>query len=132
MEKCLFCKIANRELGEIISENNDIFVIADINPLTKGHLLVIPKYHGSVLTDIPDPVLMSLIVYIKKIVSVLGINKYNILQNNKHIQSVDHVHFHIIPYNEEDKKGLSINWEVSEEAKRLVSNVIERTKEQLN
>ncbi|KAI5190942.1 hypothetical protein NEMIN01_1275 [Nematocida minor] len=131
MDSCLFCKIANKEMGTILCENKEAFVIADINPLSKGHLLVIPKQHAPRLGDVPDTVLQSVATYIKKVAMKLGLDKYNILQNNGHIQSVHHVHFHIIPYNEEDKEGLNISWKVSEKGKASVPECIEEYKKKL-
>ncbi len=46
MENCLFCKIGQHKVkAEIIFENERLFVISDIHPNAKIHLLVIPKEH---------------------------------------------------------------------------------------
>jgi diadenosine tetraphosphate (Ap4A) HIT family hydrolase len=56
--------------------------------------LVIPKFHGEKLTDIPDDSLAELLPVAKKIANAVGVKDFNILQNNGRIahQLVDHVH----------------------------------------
>lgn len=133
--ECLFCKVANRELGEIVWEDESVFVIVDIGPLSPGHFLVIPKGHFPMLTDLPDGVAASIMLTIRDIIRRLGIKKYNILQNNGHLQSVEHVHFHIIPAYEgegkEEKNGLAVNWKVSPAGKEKVPFFITEYKKKL-
>jgi diadenosine tetraphosphate (Ap4A) HIT family hydrolase len=55
--------------------------------------LVIPKHHGSKLTDIPDEQLSEILPVVKKLASASGAENYNILQNNGRLahQVVEHV-----------------------------------------
>jgi diadenosine tetraphosphate (Ap4A) HIT family hydrolase len=55
--------------------------------------LVIPKYHGAKLHDVPDDQLHEVLSVAKKIALAQGLEDYNILQNNGRIahQVVDHV-----------------------------------------
>jgi histidine triad (HIT) family protein len=51
----LFTKILNKEIpSEIIFENNNIFVIKDINPEDKTHLLIIPKEEISSINSLEE------------------------------------------------------------------------------
>lgn len=90
----------------------------DIGPIAPGHVLIIPKYHGAKLHDIPDEHLTELLPIAKKIAVASGLDNpglegvgYNILQNNGKIahQVVDHVHMHMIPKRNEES-GLQIGW----------------------
>ncbi|KAM3547596.1 hypothetical protein ARSEF4850_009923 [Beauveria asiatica] len=76
--------------------------------------LVIPKFHGAKLADIPDDQLTEILPTLKKLVYATGATDYNILQNNGTIahQQVHHVHFHMIPKPSETE-GLGINWPTS-------------------
>ena len=67
---------------------------SDIGPISEGHALVIPKFHGAKLHDIPDEHLHELLPVAKKIAIATGAEQYNILQNNGRLahQLVDHVH----------------------------------------
>merc|ERR1712154_387384 len=52
---CIFCRIIKGEIPSMkLYESDKTFAFLDINPLSKGHALVIPKYHGAKLTGIPD------------------------------------------------------------------------------
>ncbi|TVY24834.1 Hit family protein [Lachnellula hyalina] len=109
---CIFCKIVKGDIPSFkLFESDKVFAFLDINPLSKGHALVIPKHHGAKLTDIPDDSLAELLPVVKKLVLATGAEDYNVLQNNGRIahQEVDHVHFHMIPKPNE-KEGLGIAW----------------------
>lgn len=56
---CLFCKIANKEIpAKIIAENNYCMAFMDINPMSNGHTLVIPKKHFNDLLTC-DPIYLK-------------------------------------------------------------------------
>ena len=51
---CIFCKIASGQIpSPRVHEDADFFVIRDIQPQAKVHLLVIPKKHYASLAEIP-------------------------------------------------------------------------------
>ncbi|KAF4591480.1 Hit family protein 1 [Ophiocordyceps camponoti-floridani] len=116
MAACIFCRIIKGEIPCLkLFESDKTLAFLDIGPLSKGHALVIPKYHGRKLADIPDENLTEVLPVLKKIVKASGANDYNILQNNGSLahQQVDHVHFHMIPKPNE-KEGLGIHWPTTE------------------
>jgi len=82
----------------------------DINPLSDGHVLVIPKYHAVKLHELPADFMAELGPNLVKIAKAIGATDYNILQNNgaNAHQAVGHVHFHIIP--KIGDEGLGIKW----------------------
>lgn len=109
---CIFCKIIKGEIPSFkLFESDKVFAFLDIQPLSRGHALVIPKFHGVKLTDIPDDYLTELLPVAKKIAVATGTEDFNILQNNGRVahQQVDHVHFHVIPKPNETE-GLGIKW----------------------
>ncbi|KAL2278006.1 hypothetical protein FJTKL_14972 [Diaporthe vaccinii] len=117
MAACIFCKIIKGEIPSFkLFESEKTLAFMDIQPLSKGHALIIPKYHGEKLADIPDEHLTELLVCVttpisctrsyglgklttrtqpvaKKIAIASGAKDYNILQNNGKIahQEVGHV-----------------------------------------
>ncbi|KAK2024804.1 HIT domain-containing protein [Colletotrichum zoysiae] len=112
LASCIFCKIIKGEIPCFkLFESDKTLAFLDINPLSRGHALVIPKYHGAKLSDIPDEHLGEILPVVKKLVAATGATDYNILQNNGRIahQVVDHVHFHMIPKPNETE-GLGISW----------------------
>ncbi|KAI0097463.1 HIT-like domain-containing protein [Nemania sp. FL0031] len=112
MAACIFCRIIKGEIPSFkLFESEKTLAFLDIGPISKGHALVIPKFHGAKLTDIPDDHLSEILPVAKKLVTATGAVDYNILQNNGRIahQVVDHVHFHMIPKPNE-QEGLGVGW----------------------
>ncbi len=54
METCIFCRIVRKELpAHTVYEDQDFIAFLDINPLSPGHTLVIPKQHYRWVWDVP-------------------------------------------------------------------------------
>ncbi|KAI0260960.1 HIT-like domain-containing protein [Gloeopeniophorella convolvens] len=114
LASCIFCKIIKGEIPSFKLLETDLsYAFLDIGPLSKGHALIIPKYHAEKMHELPDEYLSEAMPIAKKIALAQGAENYNILQNNGRIahQHVDHVHFHVIPKpSESDKEGLVVGW----------------------
>ena len=53
MADCLFCRIGKKEIpATMVYEDDELFVINDINPQAPLHALVIPKRHIATLNDL--------------------------------------------------------------------------------
>lgn len=94
------------------------YAFLDIQPTAEGHTLIIPKYHGAKLHNVPDEYLADILPVTRKLVKALGCDNdgptgpgYNVLQNNGRLahQEVDHVHFHLIP-KRNAVSGLGVGW----------------------
>ncbi len=101
---CVFCAIAEGEIPAFkIFEDEFALAYLDINPFSRGHVLVIPRRHAETIEDLSDEELGRLASLVKKIAShvkaTLPCEGFNILQNNGEAagQTVKHVHFHIVP-----------------------------------
>ncbi|KAF1946634.1 HIT-like protein [Clathrospora elynae] len=130
---CIFCKIIKGQIPSMkIFESDKTLAFLDIGPLSKGHSLIIPKYHGAKLHDIPDDQLAEVLSVTKKIAIAQGIQDYNVLQNNGRIahQEVDHVHFHLIPKPNESE-GLGIIWQTQDADKGALSKLLEDIKSKM-
>ncbi|KAF2176387.1 HIT-like protein [Zopfia rhizophila CBS 207.26] len=133
MAGCIFCKIIKGEIPSMkIFESEKTLAFLDIGPLSRGHSLVIPKYHGAKLHDIPDDQLAEVLSVAKKIAIAQGVEDYNILQNNGRIahQVVDHVHFHMIPKPNETE-GLGIGWPTKAADKSDLIKLLEEIKSKM-
>ncbi|KAJ1303039.1 hypothetical protein OPQ81_011240 [Rhizoctonia solani] len=135
LASCIFCRIIKGEIPSMkLLETEFSYAFLDIGPLAKGHSLVIPKYHGEKLHDIPDQYLADAIPVAKKIAIALGVTDYNILQNNGKIahQVVPHVHFHIIPKpSASDTEGLVIGWPTQKVEQTELQRLFEEIKSKL-
>lgn len=106
MENCIFCKIVRGEIPSAkVLENEKVLAFLDINPVSKGHTLVIPKIHYGAYPEMPLDILAALGEALQKIgravKSQLDFAGFNILLNNDRAagQLIDHSHFHLIPRN---------------------------------
>ncbi|CUA75258.1 Hit family protein 1 [Rhizoctonia solani] len=134
-DDCLFCKIIKGEVPSYnLLETDHSYAFLDIFPVSKGHSLIIPKYHGEKLHDIPDEYLADLMPVAKKIAIATGATDYNILQNNGKIahQHVFHVHFHVIPKpSASDDAGLVIGWPAKDADKADLQKILDEIKSRL-
>ncbi|CAO3695112.1 unnamed protein product [Rhizopus stolonifer] len=134
-DDCLFCKIIRGEIPSWkIAETDKSYAFLDINPLSEGHALVIPKYHGQFFHQIPDDVLADMLPLAKKVAVAIGLEdgQYNLLQNNGPMahQVVLHVHFHIIP-KPSPEEGLKIGWPQKQVGSEDLQKTLSRIKEKL-
>lgn len=132
LENCIFCKIIEGEIPSIkIYDSDNIFAFMDINPLSEGHCLFIPKKHASAAHQIDDQSLSEILVIMKKVAKAMDLDNYNILQNNGEIahQAVNHAHFHLIPKPNKNE-GLSISWQPIDTADQegIAETIIEKLK----
>ena len=55
MDNCIFCKIANGEIpAATLYEDENFRVILDLGPASKGHALILPKFHAANIYELPD------------------------------------------------------------------------------
>lgn len=109
LESCVFCRICAGALPcTRVYEDGDFLAFLDLNPVSVGHTLLIPKGHYETLLDVPEdiagkmgPVLARLG---KAVMNATGAGGFNCLQNNFAVagQVVFHSHWHIIPRMEGD------------------------------
>ncbi len=97
----LFVKIVKGDIPSYkIAENDKFYAFLDINPLAKGHTLVIPKVEIDYIFDVADKDLAEMFVFAKKV--GLAIEK-NIFCKRIGIAvlglEVPHAHIHLIPIN---------------------------------
>ncbi|KAK5114744.1 hypothetical protein LTR62_002318 [Meristemomyces frigidus] len=130
---CIFCKIIKGDIPSMkVFESDKTLAFLDINPLSYGHTLIIPKHHGAKLTDIPDEHLTELLPVASRIAKAVGTENFNILQNNGRIahQLVDHVHVHMIPKPSEEE-GMGINWPMKEGNKERLAKLQEEIRSKI-
>lgn len=100
----IFSKIINGEIPSYkIAENENFYAFLDIFPMTKGHVLVVPKIEIDKIFDLPENYLAEMMLFAKPIaksieqsfpcnrcgISVIGLE-------------VPHAHMHLIPINSAD------------------------------
>lgn len=104
MSECIFCRIIKREIPcTKIYEDSVTLAFLDLNPVNKGHTLVVPKKHSETILDTDEKTLRDLMITTKKvskaIMDSLNVKGFNIGINQFEIagQVVPHLHIHIMP-----------------------------------
>ena len=116
MAETIFSKILRGEIPcHRIYEDDHVLAFLDVNPIARGHTLVIPKEPAATLDALSDDaaaaVGRALPRIARAVLAATGTKHFNLLQNNgaEAHQAVFHVHFHIIPKHD-DGSGLGIGW----------------------
>ena len=133
MADTIFSKII---VGDIpchrVYEDDKVLAFLDINPLSRGHTLVIPKEPAVTIDQLSDDSAAALGRVLPRlgraVLRATGATAFNILQNNgvEAHQEVMHVHFHLIP-KYADGAGLGIGWPArqlsGDEGKQLAATI---------
>lgn len=99
----LFSKIIAGEIpSHKIAENDEFFAFLDINPIAKGHTLVVPKKEVDYLFDLDDDLLARMMIFTKRVAHAIekaipcmriGIKVIGL--------EVPHAHIHLVPIRKE-------------------------------
>ena len=114
MNDCIFCKIIKGEIPSYtIYEDDKMKAFLDVNPVSNGHVLLIPKKHYKNFLDTPDELIKDMYHIIKtKIYPLLEeklkITGLSICQIGK---DVNHYHIHLIPQYENEEFDFKYNKE---------------------
>ena len=110
---CIFCAIVNGTIpSSKVFESDTIYAFLDLNPVHKGHTLIIPKKHFKDVTELDTALGRDIFDAMQRVARAVmeatGARGFNVLQNNGRIagQMVDHLHWHIIPRFENDGLGM--------------------------
>ena len=116
MGDTIFAKIIAGEIPcHRVYEDEHALAFLDVNPLSVGHTLVIPKEPAETLDALSAESAAAIGRVLPRlcraVIQATGATAYNVLQNNGSAahQVVLHVHFHIIP-KYSDGSGLGIGW----------------------
>ena len=101
---CIFCRIIAGEIpASRVLETDKALAFLDVGPLKPGHTLLIPKQHHARLPELPDDLAAATALLLPRlcraIQQVTQADGLNVLVNvgPDAGQSVEHVHWHIIP-----------------------------------
>jgi histidine triad (HIT) family protein len=112
---CIFCKVVAGEIpGEIVDSDERTITVMDINPATRGHVVVIPREHSENLITVSDEDLNATMASARRIAArmqeALSPDGFNVLNNVGRAawQSIFHFHVHVIPRYHDDP--LQLPW----------------------
>jgi len=99
MDDCIFCKISKSEIPSAkVYEDANFFAFLDINPVSDGHILIIPKKHVVWMQEADDETISGIFKLAKKLMLALksGLN-CDYVQVSIVGKDVPHLHVHLIP-----------------------------------
>ena len=99
----IFSKIAAGEIPSYkVAENDKFYAFLDINPLVKGHTLVIPKQEVDYIFDLSDEDLAEMQVFAKKVAAAIK-SAFPCIKVGQAVigLEVPHAHIHLIPIQKE-------------------------------
>ncbi len=115
---CAFCAIvAGRAESVIVWDDDRVVAFMDLNPVTDGHVLVVPKAHSVGLDDI-DPTTASRMMWVAQRLSLAlkesslrcdGVNLF-FADGEAAFQEVFHSHLHVFPRFEGDGFTVGAHW----------------------
>ncbi len=94
-----FTKIINREIPSYkVAEDENYYAFLDINPLAKGHTLIVPKKEVDYIFDLDNETYNGLFVFVKNVSKAIE-NSVDCLRLGMVIYGLDvpHAHVHLIP-----------------------------------
>lgn len=99
MSDTIFSKIIRREIpATIVYEDDESIAFMDIAPVSKGHLLLIPKDHYQWMQEVPDELLGRLFVKTKKLMLAMKAGlSCDYVQISVVGKDVPHFHIHLMP-----------------------------------
>jgi len=113
-DDCVFCQIIKGEAeASFVHQDDAIVAFMDIQPITQGHMLVVPREHYVRMRDVPDQVAMRAFRIARMLATtseaVLGAPGANLLVMDGEVafQDVPHFHVHVIPRYGNDGFGLT-------------------------
>jgi histidine triad (HIT) family protein len=99
MDDCIFCKIINKEIPvDKVYEDDNFLAFLDIQPVSSGHMLIIPKKHTIWMQEAEDETIAEIFKLAKKL--MLAIKKglrCDYIQVSVAGTDVPHFHIHLIP-----------------------------------
>jgi histidine triad (HIT) family protein len=113
-DQCIFCEIlGGNSPASFTYEDDTVVAFMDVQPITHGHMLVVPREHAVLMSEVNETVAMRTFRVARKLSSVVrgtlgatGVNLF-VADGETAFQDVPHFHVHVIPRYPNDGFGLT-------------------------
>lgn len=121
-DDCVFCGIvAGTAESSPVYEDDEVLAFMDLQPVTQGHVLVIPKVHVPYLADTPPALGAAVFTVGQRVAAALrssglpceGVNMF-LADGEAAFQEVFHLHLHVFPRTAGDGFTINADWRVRE------------------
>jgi histidine triad (HIT) family protein len=111
---CVFCEIlAGTSPASFTYQDDTVVAFMDIQPITNGHMLVVPREHAALMSEVNETVAMRTFRVARRLSAILrgtlgaeGVNLF-VADGEAAFQDVPHFHVHVIPRYPKDGFGLT-------------------------
>ncbi|OZI15860.1 HIT family protein [Bordetella genomosp. 7] len=98
-ENCLFCRIARQQIpAHVVHQDDDILAFLDIQPVRRGHVLIIPRQHYAYFEDMPDALAGRIMALGQQLARAMKrlyqVERVGFVYTGIHVA---HAHAHLIP-----------------------------------
>jgi histidine triad (HIT) family protein len=114
-QQCIFCRIiGGEEMVSLVHEDDQTLAFLDIQPMSKGHTLIVTKDHYETLFDLPEELAAHCLAVARRIAPgikrAMSAQAINIFSANGAAggQDVLHFHLHLIPVREGEPFALQL------------------------
>lgn len=128
----IFSRIISGEIPSYrIAEDDRFYAFLDINPMAKGHTLVVPKQETDYLFDLDDVLLADMILFAKRVAKAIekavDCRRVGVMVIGL---EVPHTHIHLIPIQQEEdmslaRKRVQLSKEEFEQIAETIRNAFE-------
>jgi histidine triad (HIT) family protein len=113
-DQCIFCEILRgNSPASFTYEDDTVVAFMDVQPITHGHMLVVPREHAVLMSEVNETVAMRTFRVARKLSAVVrgklgatGVNLF-VADGETAFQDVPHFHVHVIPRYPNDGFGLT-------------------------
>jgi diadenosine tetraphosphate (Ap4A) HIT family hydrolase len=103
--RCIFCRIVRGEAeAHVVYQDDRVMAFLDLHPVTRGHLLVVPRRHSADLAALDPQDAAAMVLAARRLAGALRRAELGVDGVNLHLadgaaagQSVFHAHLHVIP-----------------------------------
>lgn len=125
----IFTKIINGEIPCYkIAENSTHIAFLDINPIAKGHTLIVPKKEIDYIFDLPDDLLADTIVFGKRVAEAID-RALSPIRTGIIVEGLEvpHAHVHLVPiYKESQNVSLGHSIDITEKEMNQIREKISK------
>ncbi|MFA5773594.1 MAG: HIT domain-containing protein [Candidatus Paceibacterota bacterium] len=126
-ESCIFCKIAKGKIPcHKIFEDKNFLAFLDIQPVSHGHILIIPKKHIVWMYEVDDKIIAGIFKLTKKLMLALKKSmKCDYVQEWVSGEEIPHFHIHLLPrYSTDDLPNPKRKKYLEGEAENVINKII--------
>jgi len=113
-DHCVFCEILRGESPASFTYQDDsVVAFMDVQPITHGHMLVVPREHAVLMADLNETAAMRTFKVARRLAALVrhtlgagGVNLF-VADGEVAFQDVPHFHIHVIPRYPGDGFGLT-------------------------